>query len=735
MRVGRRLAALLLLSTAAAAPATRRADLDALVEQLNAADPAVRDAAERRLADARSSAVPTLLGAVNDPRPEVSGRARRALRRLRLFTLHGPPEADRGDAGVLIDDALRVATEYLSANTAADRAAILVRLSAQRPVPAAVLVRLLLLEPNAGLRRQLLAAAGPAYRSAVAGLVADGDDVGLRVLLDQAATEMPSVGPADFAVHAWLTGRWDEAVEQWRAELSNGPPAAQARAAGVLCALYRVADRPADAADAARRSGSAGLQLLTALDRSDWQAAAAAAPAVYPAARPWPLLAVLARLRGDEAEVAAAVTNHAASADAKGISTGKLRLLLDADPAAALAKLSAAPDDGGDPPAAVRLLAARGEYDAALALASRYADDADVGRAVIARRDEVRRLLGELPAEPREPAEPDPAWTRAVTDAVAGRFDAVAAGLLPLDRQADRIDAHYLRGYALDATGDHDRGRAVMRDAAVVPLADAGRRGAFAAGLAAAGLDAVAAEQRQLARRSADLVGDSTAVIGLVEIARAEQLAAARRRDWPAAAAAADRVWLFTAWPGIRWNDPALYLSASFARHFAAAQVARGRDDWPAVNAELATARRQFPGTIEVALLGVPMLDAHGDHAAADALFAAGYGPVDAAARRWPNSPFLHNQAAWLAACGSRKLDEAVAHAEAAVRLTHGTEGGYLDTLAECHFRRGDRAAALDAEHRAAARPDVDAGYLARQLARFATAPVPTSTRPVDAPD
>jgi tetratricopeptide (TPR) repeat protein len=54
------------------------------------------------------------------------------------------------------------------------------------------------------------------------------------------------------------------------------------------------------------------------------------------------------------------------------------------------------------------------------------------------------------------------------------------------------------------------------------------------------------------------------------------------------------------------------------------------------------------------------------------------------------------NNAAWLCTRTQRKLDEALALAEKAVVLAPD-EAAYQDTLAEVHFQRGDRQAAVAA--------------------------------------
>ena len=56
----------------------------------------------------------------------------------------------------------------------------------------------------------------------------------------------------------------------------------------------------------------------------------------------------------------------------------------------------------------------------------------------------------------------------------------------------------------------------------------------------------------------------------------------------------------------------------------------------------------------------------------------------------YPDSAYAHNSAAWVMANCRRDLDAALKHAEKAVKV-EPKSAGYIDTLAEVTFRRGDR--------------------------------------------
>jgi len=113
----------------------------------------------------------------------------------------------------------------------------------------------------------------------------------------------------------------------------------------------------------------------------------------------------------------------------------------------------------------------------------------------------------------------------------------------------------------------------------------------------------------------------------------------------------------------------------------------------------------------------VPALDRHGHKAEADALFAKVMSVAEASAARHPHSALLHNSVAWMCAKCDRDLDKGLNHAEQATKLAPDAVG-YLDTLAEVHFHRGERQAAIDSmKHCLELDPHFE--YLQRQMKRL----------------
>lgn len=94
-----------------------------------------------------------------------------------------------------------------------------------------------------------------------------------------------------------------------------------------------------------------------------------------------------------------------------------------------------------------------------------------------------------------------------------------------------------------------------------------------------------------------------------------------------------------------------------------------------------------------------------------------------------PGSARAWNNLAWLRAKTKTSLDEGLDAAKRAVELDAG-RAGYLDTLAEMHFARGEIAQAVEVADKARAMDPGD-GYLEKQYERFLQAtsdPAPAAT-------
>jgi tetratricopeptide (TPR) repeat protein len=124
-----------------------------------------------------------------------------------------------------------------------------------------------------------------------------------------------------------------------------------------------------------------------------------------------------------------------------------------------------------------------------------------------------------------------------------------------------------------------------------------------------------------------------------------------------------------------------------------------------------------MPGSLDIVLAFVPDLDKLGRKKEADELFAGAWAGYEKLCGEFPQSAWGHNAAAWLAANCKRELDAALAHAKKAVELEPATPG-YRDTLAEVHFRRGEKAEAVAAMKKCLELEPKN-GYYRKQLERF----------------
>ena len=100
------------------------------------------------------------------------------------------------------------------------------------------------------------------------------------------------------------------------------------------------------------------------------------------------------------------------------------------------------------------------------------------------------------------------------------------------------------------------------------------------------------------------------------------------------------------------------------------------------------------PANTQLAEDLLPLLEEAGQKKLADELFTKLFDCYAESAQQFPKSSLMHNNLAWLSARCGRRLNEALDHAEQAVQLSP-QNAGHLYTLAEVHFHRGDRDAAI----------------------------------------
>ena len=286
----------------------------------------------------------------------------------------------------------------------------------------------------------------------------------------------------------------------------------------------------------------------------------------------------------------------------------------------------------------------------------------------------------------------------------------------------------YLSGRALARAGDEAEGRRRTDLAHWVPLGNARVRGRFLEELCSRGLLAEAERELALTRQA---VWYWERYRGNVwnQIARASVLL----KDYTGAAAATERSLHFI----LRTSGVTFVEGAGYVTVPTGVKVLEARRLLAAGNADEAVRSARaclavLPGGSDVVTPLVPELDKLGRAADADALFRAVLDVYERQTKEYPRSAWAHNAAAALAANCRRELSAAFAHAKAAVELEPEVRG-YKETLAEVHFRRGDREPAL-ALMRDLAKADPRNQLYKRQLARYAKGDV-GSPMPVGADD
>ncbi|HYE19166.1 MAG TPA: hypothetical protein VEA69_12015 [Tepidisphaeraceae bacterium] len=151
--------------------------------------------------------------------------------------------------------------------------------------------------------------------------------------------------------------------------------------------------------------------------------------------------------------------------------------------------------------------------------------------------------------------------------------------------------------------------------------------------------------------------------------------------------------------------------------HYHAFRAARARHDDAQAADRAARLLELLPDDEPIALEVLPWLVDQNRGPDAAKLFAKPYAASKKRLAEKPDDPERQNNLAWLCARAAQNLDEALALATRATAAKPDNYA-YLDTLAEVHFRRGDRAKALETERRALAlKPDDP--FLLEQLKRF----------------
>jgi hypothetical protein len=252
----------------------------------------------------------------------------------------------------------------------------------------------------------------------------------------------------------------------------------------------------------------------------------------------------------------------------------------------------------------------------------------------------------------------------------------------------------YLAGHALVRAGRRKEGEKLIEQSHGVLLGDCGGRYAFARALAERG-------HKEASHREADLlarVSDPNSYYSGSAL-RLLALAAAVRKDYGKAAEGNEQSMLRCLRADTNFVAPGAFavVPAQIHQLRARALLAAGKDAEADKQIELALLVSPVNADLAIAL--VPELERRGRKKEADALFERCFGVLEKLCQDYPRCGWAHNSAAWLSACCRRNLDAALRHAQRAVELAPNN-AGYLDTLAEVQFQRGDKEQAVALQKR-----------------------------------
>jgi tetratricopeptide (TPR) repeat protein len=272
----------------------------------------------------------------------------------------------------------------------------------------------------------------------------------------------------------------------------------------------------------------------------------------------------------------------------------------------------------------------------------------------------------------------------------------------------------FLKGWALSQGGSGAAGRKLMELAHWIPLGDDALRQEFADALMQRGQKDAAGWERDLLFRTC-----RPASYYAGEALHALALDALVHKDYLKAADCQDRALLRCFNPNTDFVEEQAYLSVPQYIHRLRARGLAATGKLDEARKEVRVCLAILPGNIDLPLQLVPALEKAGRNKEADELFDQALEVHQKVCADFSRSAWAHNNAAWLSAGCRRNLDNALEHARKAVDQAP-EQVGFLDTLAEVHFQRGDQAKAIELMKQCIALEPKTA-YFGKQLKRFET--------------
>jgi tetratricopeptide (TPR) repeat protein len=335
-----------------------------------------------------------------------------------------------------------------------------------------------------------------------------------------------------------------------------------------------------------------------------------------------------------------------------------------------------------------------------------------LGEIALVRGD--RKLAAELFAES---AELNPQFAIRAGDLAAGDKNWQSAEEW-FRKAADVADAQplavYLQGHALAQLGRSDEGQQRMQRAGLLALTPQANW-TLATALQQRGLTDDAVAKFQLVRRTGPL--DSSLVVN-----SAQQIGNLTSRQDPLRAADSwEQLLLHVLNESSNFQEPEAYLRLPHVIHKARAKGLLAQGKHAEASAELAACERIMPADVRLAEELIPLLDKAGRKEDADKLFDAAHAIHKKICDEFPSSSMYLNNTAWICARARRRLGEALPLATRATELSPEVSA-YWDTLAEVHFQRDDRPAAVSAAIKARDLSPANPFYQGR-LKHFETSP------------
>lgn len=257
------------------------------------------------------------------------------------------------------------------------------------------------------------------------------------------------------------------------------------------------------------------------------------------------------------------------------------------------------------------------------------------------------------------------------------------------ERDPTLAAAHWLHGHCLIQLGRAADGKRLIAQAELLPLASEERRWALARELDDHGLKDAALAQHRLILRTGEFsswyINSSQRILGF------DHASAGR---YAQAAEALEQTVVSVLSAHTRYLDESYYLAigSMVQRMKALAAIADRKPDDALRLGQSAMAL--LPGDTFVPIDVTRALEKAGHKAQAAALLEQSLKHHRAVLQKYPDSAQEHNSLAWLLARVRKDLDAALLHARRGVDLDPGNTA-ILDTLAEVHFQRGDKPAAV----------------------------------------